>query len=106
MPKLKYYHKHKLASVIATREYQRRIRKATLELMGGKCVICGFSDYRALQVDHVNGGGSKAKKLITRLYHNVVMESVLKGESKYQLLCANCNWIKRFEKGETNRKYC
>src|SRR6266446_5698640 len=39
------------------REYHRRIRREVIEHLGGKCVHCGFSDYRALQVDHINGDG-------------------------------------------------
>ena len=47
-----------------TKEYFRRQRRAILELLGGKCVQCAFSDYRALQVDHIDGGGYKDKKSI------------------------------------------
>lgn len=86
---------------IASREYQSRVRKATITLMGGKCVKCGFDDFRALQIDHIKGGGTKDRKEITKLYTKFVMESILNKEDKYQLLCANCNWIKRGENKET-----
>ena len=87
------------------RNYERKLRKSSIEALGGKCVLCGFSDARALQIDHIDGGGSKervGKKFIGR-FHLHVLRSFLSKENKYQLLCANCNWIKRAEKGETRK---
>ena len=84
------------------KEYLRKLRLSVLEALGGKCVKCGFFDSRALQIDHINGGGSKERKdrNYKRNFNKNVIQSFLKGENKYQLLCANCNWIKRFEKNE------
>jgi len=85
------------------REYARNIRKAVLDILGGKCNRCGFDDYRALQIDHINGDGyierTKGKGFGSD-YSKRVMQSFLNGENKYQLLCANCNWIKRVENKE------
>lgn len=86
-----------------TKEWYRRVRRSCLEILGGKCVSCGFLDYRALQVDHINGGGFRDKKSMTKVYFKAVIESFLKNENKYQLLCANCNWIKRFTKNEVRK---
>jgi len=93
-----YHHKRK--------EYSRNLRRAVVEALGGKCVHCGFSDSRALQIDHINGGGSKERKErnYKGSYHKHVIESFLKQENKYQLLCANCNWIKREENNERNNQ--
>ena len=87
------------------KEYKGKIKNATIEALGAKCVKCGFSDKRALQIDHIKGGGNKERKEKRFLghgknYFRYVLESFLKGENKYQLLCANCNWIKRFENNE------
>jgi predicted Zn-ribbon and HTH transcriptional regulator len=81
---------------IKTAETYRQRRNTVLRLLGGKCVRCGFGDPRALQIDHVKGDGCntpfrdyrKAIKIIRAL------------PGIYQLLCANCNWIKRAERGE------
>ena len=72
---------------------EQHLRQQVLELLGNQCVVCGFSDRRALQIDHINGGGYKAKlhKSVLRKY-KLLLES--KGEG-YQLLCANCNQIKK-----------
>lgn len=93
----KHYEKNKEARKLNTKNYLRRIRASALAIMGGECVHCGFSDERALQIDHINGGGTRdlAKKGVGGSFHNVVIRSFLAGENKYQLLCANCNWIKR-----------
>lgn len=88
-----------------TRRYNARIRKMLIELLGGHCVKCGFSDSRALQVDHINGGGSKENKNLKGMKNVQILKKVLGGSKEYQLLCANCNWIKRFENDETNSKY-
>ena len=85
----------------AMREYTQRKRMAAVAILGGVCKYCGFNDIRALQIDHINGGGTKElKKFQGALISNLVIKSVLKNENKYQLLCANCNWIKR----DTNKE--
>ena len=85
------------------REYLRKLRVIVVDTLSGKCITCGFLDKRALQIDHINGGGSQERKSrigFSRNFHKHVIDSFLKGEDKYQLLCANCNWIKRSEKNE------
>lgn len=77
-------------------------------LMGGKCTNCGFSDFRALQIDHVNSDGAKDKRYGNRItgntYWRKVAASFEAGENMYQVLCANCNWIKRDTHGEIKKK--
>ncbi len=71
-------------------------------MLGGKCVRCGFNDIRALQVDHINGGGmAEHREYRSRTkYWKMVILSITNEEKKFQLLCANCNWIKRSENKE------
>jgi hypothetical protein len=86
------------------REYMRRKRRPTqratlLRALGDCCARCGFTDARALQIDHVDGGGTRERRHLSRSrYYTRVLESVSKGGGRYQLLCANCNWIKRAER--------
>ena len=42
-----------------TREQIRKKRINVVERLGNKCIVCGYSDPRALQIDHINGGGGK-----------------------------------------------
>lgn len=86
-----------------SRDCNRRLREASLNILGNKCVKCGFSDARALQVDHINGGGSLDREIKGGNYFKRVINSVIAKENKYQLLCANCNWIKRFENNEVRK---
>lgn len=82
------------------KEWVRRWRRAALAALGGKCVRCGFTDERALQIDHVHGGGCRelnAAKSVAAFYRKVIAEAE---SGYYQLLCANCNWIKRYENDE------
>jgi hypothetical protein len=78
---------------------RKQLREQVIEFLGGKCCKCGFSDWRALQVDHVNGGGCHE---IRTTHKETYWKRILKGEEKgkYQLLCANCNWIKRYTNDE------
>lgn len=86
---------------LKNKEKTSKIRQQILDKYGNKCVKCGFSDWRALQIDHINGGGSKEVRFLGQ---NKYFKSVLADTTgKYQLLCANCNWIKRFENKEMIR---
>lgn len=76
------------------------IRAAILEKLGKKCKKCGFDDVRALQVDHINGGGKKHIASFSnnmRTYYKFVLKDT---SGMFQILCANCNWIKRYANKE------
>jgi len=85
-----------------SRIWRQRRRMAIITKLGGKCVRCGFTDWRALQVDHINGGGTKERRraVSMRSYYKAVLASAEAQAGEYQLLCANCNQIKRYEDGE------
>lgn len=69
-------------------------------LFGSKCIRCKFDDIRALQIDHIFGDNRKGKRFGGHPFYC----AILRGEVRLkhiQLLCANCNVIKRFENGES-----
>jgi len=76
------------------REKIRTIRSEVIEKLGGKCISCGYNDNRALQVDHVNGGGGKERKIYSWKYWKMLKN--LTDMQEYQLLCANCHAIKSY----------
>ena len=83
------------------KRYRDNIRKNALQAYGGKCVRCNFNDWRALQIDHINGGGAKERrdsKIGAYKFYKQITENV--DLDKYQILCANCNWIKKHENNE------
>lgn len=68
-----------------------------------KCAKCGFSDMRALSVDHIEGNGNKHRKEVKgcRLYQWLIKNKYPKG---FQILCMNCQFIKRHENQEWGLK--
>jgi hypothetical protein len=71
-----------------------------LDLLGNKCVRCGETDWRCLQIDHINGGGTKDFAHGANARYCKIIREIKAGLNKYQLLCANCNWKKRYENHE------
>lgn len=76
----------------------RANRAEALAVFGCVCGKCGFADVRALQIDHVNGGGGIERAAIRS--RDTFYKKVIADSDGYQLLCANCNWIKRAENNE------
>jgi hypothetical protein len=88
------------------RRHQRK-RQALLDALGGKCVVCGFADQRALHIDHVLNDGCTERKQFCqnpttgsftgyKKYFKHIAENLDSG--RYQLLCANCNTIKEYNR--------
>lgn len=74
-----------------------------------KCVKCGFSDIRALQIDHINGGGNIERIKIwknngEKMWKNILSTPKDEIRKRYQILCANCNWIKLVENKEHKKR--
>lgn len=96
--------KNKEQHRLNTNKWRKNNRLKVLKALGNKCVKCGFSDWRALQIDHVNSDGAwerRIQKTNPSVFYRKVTEE--KDSGKYQLLCANCNWIKRYEKKELTK---
>jgi hypothetical protein len=77
---------------------QVAVRVQCFDLLGRCCVTCGFSDDRALTFDHIHGGGCQDRKSMggpVSWYRDVLAHP-----EKYQVLCWNCQHIKRIETGE------
>lgn len=71
-----------------------------------ECSCCGFSDIRALDLDHVNDNGGEHRRSIGRRGATYDIYAALKKEGfpeGYQILCRNCNWIKECEKRENTK---
>jgi hypothetical protein len=66
-------------------------------------VRCGFSDARALQFDHVRGDANSETRYRSNSSKQYYRKVAANSEGKYQLLCANYNWIKRYENNEHGR---
>ena len=100
--RMKNYDNYKKKAREHGRQYYYRIRDELHLLLGDKCIKCGFTDRRALQIDHVNGGGNsrKLKNRSGQGKFRQVLQEVRSGSKEFQLLCSNCNMIKRTENEE------
>lgn len=90
----------------ADRRIDNRIR--AIELLGGKCVQCGYcDDIDGLEIDHITPrsqdpesimasrkDGSKYRRSFSNLLVGVSWERVEKELAKCQLLCGTCHSIK------------
>ena len=77
-----------------SRKAKRILRERLNSIYGTKCVLCGFSDVRALTLDHVLKNGSEERK---ELGERGVYLRALNPEHKheYRCLCMNCQFIAR-----------
>jgi len=72
-----------------------------------KCVRCGFTDLRALTIDHINGHGTEHKRKLgisrsgSHFYRWLRTNNYPQG---FQVLCMNCQFIKRVENDEDFRR--
>lgn len=93
----KHYSKHK-------DEYKQKretIKQSVFNLLGNECIKCGNTDKRVLQLDHINGGGSKWRKDgHTGDNHYKKLLELPNIKEEIQVLCSNCNWIKKRENKE------
>lgn len=67
-----------------------------------KCVKCGYSDVRALSIDHIlnNGAEERRNNFGSRLNAGTTFYRWLRRNNfptGYQTLCFNCNWIKELK---------
>lgn len=100
--------RYKLNRIACNDRMVRHRRKLKTEVLthysndGCICVKCGYSDIRALTIDHINGGGRRHVREITKRCGSEMYRWLKKNDYPvgYQTLCFNCQWIKRDEKHE------
>jgi hypothetical protein len=100
-----YYQLHKKYRNDYNKSYSANVKTEVFKHYSPelKCQKCGFNDLRALSIDHINGGGRKHRKEIGgqgNLYTWLVKNNYPNG---FQVLCMNCQFIKRIENCETGR---
>lgn len=95
----KYREKNREKIKLYNKQRRLSFKNIVLDKYGRSCVTCGFSDIRALQIDHMNNDGAKERKSLGgqnfsgwRFYEYLIKNGLPDG---YQTLCANCNMIKQ-----------
>lgn len=78
---------------------RRQYKNLVFDHYGNACAYCGFTDIRALQIDHIHNNGAEERKALGgqqvsgwRFYQHLIKSNYPDG---YQTLCANCNMIKQ-----------
>ena len=67
------------------------------------CVLCGEDRLECLSIDHIKGGGNQQRK--KGLRSSAGFYAWLRNNNfpdGYQTLCMNCQFVKRFARGEHN----
>ena len=61
--------KSKHIEMVIKREHTRtkECRNEIIDLLGSKCIRCGYTDRRALQIDHIYGGGREAQRTLQKI---------------------------------------
>jgi len=93
------------------REWKRReaekIRKKAIEILGGKCIECGETDWIVLEIDHIeplmrinrihklHSGINLARRIVNGTY----------SKENYQLLCANDHKRKTYKERIKYKNY-
>ena len=83
----KYYlENHDIKNKRAKEKYKKIICEL-FNLLGNTCKKCGFEDRRALQLDHINGGGSKERKIRGSDYRQYqrAIKKIIKGDKSFQI---------------------
>lgn len=91
-------YKHCSACLAKSRDRWQSLRDEVFAAYGGyRCNCCGESEPRFLQIDHVNNDGAKHRRQMggggNHLYLWLKRNKYPEG---FQVLCANCNYAKRF----------
>ena len=91
-----YYNQKALA-------YVTRCRLQVLNHYGAKCNCCNEDQLGFLTIDHINNDGAKQRK---ELNYSHIYPWIIRNHypNTLQILCMNCNWGKRWNKGECPHK--
>lgn len=94
-----YYLENIEARLEAKQKYNTRLRLMAIDKLGGPtCVNCACSDIRVLTIDHIKGLEGKPRKHPPTMYREILRMSQKAVNSKYRVLCRNCNWIAYLER--------
>jgi hypothetical protein len=76
--------------------YRSRTKARAIELLGGRCSVCGYSDARALRLCHrvppQRGRQGLSKRALSSTQSHLAVAVHGKGR-EFWLLCANCSCI-------------
>lgn len=77
--------------------YRQATHERLFDMYGRTCVVCGFSDVRALTLDHIYGDGNEERRQVgeTGVYRLALQDYA---PDRYRILCMNCQFIEHKER--------
>lgn len=109
-----HYSKERYNLLEKNRKYKLELKIKLMNSLGGvictnlDCQVSGkCKDIRCLQIDHKNGDGYKDKQRFksTTAMYLYYLKNLEEAKRNLQVLCANCNWIKRIDNHEHNTNW-
>lgn len=104
-----YREKNSTRIALKRKEYADKIKQEVLKHYSAdsepKCVVCSKRNSALLTIDHINESGAKERKRL-RKKGGIDFYIWLKKNgfpAGYQVLCYNCNWLKRYKNNDTIR---
>lgn len=101
--KFKTPYKKRLRNAINGRKWRLETKLKLFDILGGPfCKKCSFDDIRALNRDHIHGGGGKEKRHFKNTHEldKFYVKRPKLARKRLQVLCANHNQYKKIERGE------
>lgn len=90
------------------RRSRQKLKRTTIEALGGQCACCGESELEFLAVDHIAESGAAHRNSLPKgsgaVYRAIRDEGYPR--DKYQVLCHNCNYSKYLGKGVCAHARC
>ena len=85
-----------------SRKAKAKLKQKVFDMYGDICALCGFTDKRALTLDHIqNNGAAERKKIGERgVYYRAIEEY---RPLEYRIICMNCQFISRVEFNNQNQ---
>lgn len=90
--------KNKEKMRLYVKRYARKLHDKAIDFLGGKCVRCGITDKRVLQINHKDGGGSREFKKVGALKLYLMILNGKRPTDDLDVRCANCNLIYKWRK--------
>ena len=91
--KKKYYKEHKESEKEYSRKRNKQRRNKLLDIISNGnpvCVRCGCNDTRLLEINHINGGGTKeVRGKVVTFWNNIIKGT--RATDDLELLCKVCN---------------
>jgi len=90
-----YNKKNRIKVNETNRKYRQGLKDKIYSNYKPVCNHCGITDLRCLSIDHVNNDGASERKIYgvsVKFFRYIINQGF---PDKYQILCMNCQWIKR-----------